>query len=321
MKTAKRMTLSVIGFILAAVIFGTATYAWIGLATINTIDGVYLSATTGQFLDISLDGETWSQSVDPNTLEEIFDGVELIDITSNDGKTFTTGGLKAVEEARANTHYLSFVLYFRTTEREKDLFLVNNVNSIASYDTNPRGTFVVSRGVTWRSTHTFANGPGIDDIVERGQAGEYFAANAVRIALVEEKMPDNILDERSPETLLSVIYDPSEDETRGFGKTYGAYSFFVNKTGAYSYRIPDEAPDTMYSLTTFEPFDPYQAQNNDSHFATLVPNGETNEEGRPWHVAQVRVNVWIEGWDADAFDAIDRDRIKIQLEFKTGMKA
>ncbi|MCF7932627.1 MAG: hypothetical protein K9K93_05620 [Acholeplasmataceae bacterium] len=321
MRSMKRMTISVIGFILTAVIFGTATYAWIGLATVNSIDGVYLTATTGNFLEISLDGINYSQSVDPNELEDIFGNVELIDVTSIDGQTFMTGGLKSSDEAEANKHYLSFILYFRTVEKEKDLFLVNNVNNIASFDTSPRGTFVVSRGVTWRATHTFANGPEIDDIVERGDPDTYYAADAVRLSLVEEVNSENVIDERDQTDLNTVIYDPSEDETRGFGKTYGAYSFFINKTGQYTYRIPDIAPNTIYSLTTFEPFDPYQAQNNNSHFATLVPNGETNDEDRPWYAAKVRVNVWIEGWDADAFDAIDRDRIKIQLEFKTGNKA
>ena len=71
-----------------------------------------------------------------------------------------------------------------------------------------------------------------------------------------------------------------------------------------------------YRLTTFDPTNPYIAENDDSQVATMIATEDVNSDGDPIFRAKVRINIWIEGWDADAFNSILNDRIKIQLKFK-----
>lgn len=319
MNPFKKLYMSLLLLGLVLLLLTTATFAWLGLSNINTIDGLSLTATTGDFLEISFDGVNFSTSLDPELIADIIDNVRLTDVTTLDAISFYRGGLKDSDLAVTNKEYLSFPLWFRTVERERHVFLVNNVNDQVSFDTTMRGTYFVSRGVTWRSPHTFINGPEATDIVESGDQGVYYAADAVRIGFVELLDANNPLDERETTTLRSLIYDPSENPERGFGKSYGMLSYFIADTGRTNFSPPEVFPNTQYRLTEFAPFNPYQALDNTSLIAELVPNGEVNEDDRPYYVGKVQVSIWIEGWDADAFDAIVNDRLKIQLEFKSGM--
>jgi hypothetical protein len=69
-------------------------------------------------------------------------------------------------------------------------------------------------------------------------------------------------------------------------------------------------------LTEFDPTNPYIALDDDSQVATMVATEYVNEDGKPIYRAKVRINIWIEGWDADAFDSVENDRVLIQLQFK-----
>lgn len=320
MRRVRKMYLSIITVTFFLLIFGTVTYAWIGLSNVNTIDNMSLTATTGNQLEISLDGTNYSRTLSTETLEELIGNIKLADVTTSDLINFEGGGLNETREVIANKSYLTFDLWFRTTERERHIYLVNNSSDLATYDSPSPGTFVVSRGVNWRASTTFINGPDMSDIVEEGQEGIYHASDAVRIGIKELKDPENTLDERDENDLETLIFDPSENPDRGYGKAYGAFSFFIAKTGLQSFRLPSEKPETIYQLTQFAPFNPYIPLNDDSLIAELLPTDEEDEEGRPYLKGKVRVSVWIEGWDADAFDAIAKDRIKIQLEFKAGYK-
>ena len=69
-------------------------------------------------------------------------------------------------------------------------------------------------------------------------------------------------------------------------------------------------------MTEIDPNNPYQALDNDSLITVLQETDEVNEKGRSIYRGKIRINIWIEGWDADAFDSVENDRLKIQLQFK-----
>lgn len=315
MKPIKKIYISLISLVLTIIIFGTATYAWISVATINNIDGLSITASTGNELQISIDGISFSNRLPTVELEEIFEDIKLYDVTSMDGMNFYTGGLREFGIANPGEHYLSFDLWFRTVREEHGIYLVNNVSQLVDYDSDMNGTYVVSRGISWRNDHAFFNGPSLDDFVQPYTVKTYYASEAVRISVVELVNDLNPLDQRQPDELRAFIYDPSENPYRGFAAGFGAYSYFLAKTGKYL-ELPTEMPNTSYRLTASSPFDPYQALDNDSLVAMLQPTDEVDNLGRTYYKAKVRINIWVEGWDADAFDALHRDLVKIQLQFK-----
>ncbi|TVP84578.1 MAG: hypothetical protein EA375_06200 [Acholeplasmataceae bacterium] len=313
MSKFKKMYLSLMSLFFVSIIFGTATFAWISMATINSIDGLSITASTGEELQISLDGENFSNTLDIQEMEAIFQNITLIDITSMDGIHFQTGGLRGVEPGVANEHYVSFDLWFRTSSQQDAIFLVNNVNHLVTYDATMQGTYVVSRGVSWRARETFRNGP--DMIVEQGTTAMYYASNAIRIAVIERVDNLNPNDQRPEDELIRFLYDPSENPERGYGSPYGAFDYFnILKNNMLT--LPTVFPDTSYRLTKGLPSNPYQAEDNESMVLRLVETGEFDERDRPVKQGKVTVNIWLEGWDADAFDSVERDRVKIQLQFR-----
>ncbi len=285
------------------------------MSTINNIEGLSLTATTTSELEISLDGINFGTEIDSDVIEVYFGNPTLKDVTSRNGIDFRRGGLTEYGVAVPNQDYMSFELWFRTTKIEHGLFLINNVSPNVMYDTTARGTYVVSRGRSWESSVDFLNGNDIGNMVYKGDVNFYYASQAVRISVEEIKDEENILDVRDIEDLQVFIYDPSEDESRGYGKPYGAYSYFAQHTGVFI-QIPSEVPNTSYRLSEMDPMNPYQALDNESLIAVLQESNYSTPGGKVYYQGKVRVNIWIEGWDADAFDSIIADRIKMQLEFK-----
>lgn len=254
------------------------------------------------------------QTLDSQTLESLIESQHLSDVTTDDGFEFYTGGLRALGSAYPNQDYLSFELWFRTDRKQRNVYLVNNVSDQASYDVSIEGTYVVSRGVSWTSNLTFLNGMQASDIIYSGQEDTYYAKNAVRIGFRE--LLDEPYDQRELYQLNHFIFDPSNDPIRGYGKSYGAYNYFINMTNQ-NLSLPTDVPNTIYELSRPLEDNPYVSNNQNSLVANLQPTGLYNQEGQEVYQAKVMINIWIEGWDADAFDAVLKDFIKIQLQFRS----
>lgn len=320
MRNYRRTYILSLSFVLLIITLGTVTYAWVNLSLMNNVSGLDLTATSGDELELSLDGINYSHNLPEDLVRTLFDEVNLYDVTSIDGIHFQTGGLREVGEAIPNEHYLSFDLWFRTSRSQRYVYLYNNLTNTASFDTDQVGTYVLSRGVPWIAKHTFLNGPELTDVVQQGSLGIYYAKNSVRMAFIEQVDEFNENDLRDEEELIRYIFDPSEDPIRGFGKNYGAFSYFFHHTLIYM-SLPREFPHTSYRLSRMDPNNPYQALDDESLIASLQITNQVDDRGRTYYSGKVRINIWIEGWDADAFDAITDDILRIQLQFKSANKA
>ena len=58
--------------------------------------------------------------------------------------------------------------------------------------------------------------------------------------------------------------------------------------------------------------------NDNSKIMTLITTDKTDEDDRTYYEGKVTIRIWLEGWDADMFDGVFRDNLKIQLMFKLG---
>ena len=320
MRNLKNLHISLLSFTLVTLLFGTVTFAFFSVVTINNIDGLKLTASFGDELELSFDGIEYYNVLPSTPIEGSVEGIRLYDVTSIDGINFQTGGLREVGLAVPNEHYLSFDLWIRTSQAEHDIFLINDVSKEMKFGDKRDGTYFVSKGVSWRSPHTFFNGPLIEDTVQAGDIGIYYGHDAIRISIIELKDENNPNDQRAIEDLRTYIYDPSRNPNRGYGSPVGAFSYFFQRTLIYQ-NPPTKYPPTSYRLSEMDPHNPYQALDNESLVATLQPTDTRDQKNNIYYSAKVRINIWIEGWDADAFDAIDRDIIQIQLQFKAARKA
>ncbi len=316
MRPINRLRYSILLMIIMLMALGTVTYAWISLSTINNIEGLSLSATSGEELEISIDGINYYNNLNTDELLDLFENIVLTDVTSRDGINFQSGGLRTGQNIYANEDYLSFDLYFRTVYDEHHVYLINNVSEQVSYDVSARGTYVVSNGMDWVNRVGFLNGPDPTDYIESGTQARYYASDTIRMSFIEQHDETNPLDTRDVSELSRWIFDPSGDEMRGYGKSYGAYSYYIQVTNNYI-TIPNVIPEVIYDLTETDPENPYITHDTNSLVTILQASNETNEEGEVYYKGKITVNIWVEGWDADAFDAVDKDRVKIQLQFKS----
>lgn len=318
-KFLRKFNLSIISLVFSVAILGTVTYAWFSFATSNVLDNLSLNITTGNYLEISLDGENYYKKLPASLIWDTI-GTELIlkDVTSLDGKNFSGGPLNA-GPVRANQDYISLRFWFRTTDAGKrDVYLVDNVSNDIVYEDVADGTYVVSRGINWRADNTFQNGPDpLTDIVRPGQRGIYYGAEAIRISFVEVKDEANPFERRGEDELSSFIFDPSGNPERGYGKPYGAFAYFRAKRKE-NITIPEVVPEVRYELTKFSAADPYVPFSPTSKVIRLIETVDKNDAGKTYYRGILIVNIWLEGWDADCFASIVRDSIKIQLKFKSG---
>lgn len=303
----RKLTLSILTLLLVLITFVTSAYAFLNIANFNLITGLEIGFSSGDHLEISIDGLNYSKTISPYDIEGINKNINFVNVTTFDNERFDLGPKYLDEEAIPNEHYLSFELHFRLKTRNElyvydHLYLANKVEGSYNDTNNLNGTYAISQGVNFRSPIDFQYNP--NTAIQAGNLNTFYAHDALRIGVLNKS--ENI----------NFIYDISENSQMGFGMPYGAIEFY-NKIKHYApLEIPTRRPsNTIYELTQFDPGEPDVALNDRSLVSKL-----TYDEKDEYYKGQIRINVWLEGWDANSFDGIYRDAIKIQLMFIAGRK-
>lgn len=293
----KKIKISLILFLMVVLSTITTAYAWIALANVNKIQNISLSAITNYDLLMSIDGKTFYEEIPKEVILEKLKHLKFDDVTSNDGKTFYNYYNNRTKASK-NKDYISMTIYFQTTSRFTEIHLSDNLTEL-NYDYPPEsGTYIVSQGKFFESEVDFLYAP--DEIVKAGEVRQYFAHDAMRVSFYNE------------EEEFAKIFDLTGKPERGFGKDYGAYQYYINTQVPIT--IP-EAPETIYEMSEFSTTDQH-ALTDTSYILTLKDLGNKNSKGKPIKEGKVQMNIWLEGWDADAFDAILGDQLKMQFMFR-----
>lgn len=310
----KKLFISILSFTFALILFGTVSYAWFSVSTTNVIYDIGLGITTDNKFQISLDGINYYNSLsNEDIMNVVGNNLELLDVTSHDGKIFTKGFPEKNEVAEKNIDYLSITLYFRTTDFEKNVYLVEDVSRQAYLDKDIDGTYVISKGINWKADITFQYSE--DAIIELGERHMLYAAEAVRIGFVEQKIETNLNDKRNDDDLNTKIFDLSRDPSRGYGTGYGSLDYLNVKHGKV-YELPTTVQNVTSELSVYEEFSSYQPLDDNSYLLRMIETNRKDHLGDTYHEGKVQLNIWLEGWDADCFNAILRDQLTIQLKFK-----
>ena len=312
----KKIYITTLSMILLTLTFTTATFAWVSMAETNRVDGLGITASTDSNLEFSLDGINYTSKIDATVLENLIKDLAFLDLSTQDGINFISKPNGIKDFVIPNKTYFSVELFVRTTTRYTDVYLVNNVSNQANFDNPPeRGTYIISKGVSFRSSVDFLYD--IDEIRLAQIPYMYYAKDAMRIS-IQELNTDNPNDSRLPEQMNVFIFDPSENEHRGYGKPYGAIDYF--NTVRYEYiDIPTKIPNTLYALTTFSSPNKYVPDNTNSRIMSLVITDNVDSRNIPYYEGKFKLNIWLEGFDADSFDSVYNDIVKIQLEFQSAL--
>lgn len=303
----RKLYLIVISFLCVTLTLSTTVYAWFSISRTNMIEAIEIGISLDDSIELSLDGLTYHKTIDNQMLEKIIGKhPKLASITSQDGTNFFKGPLDTTKNAIRNVDYISFDLYFRLTSdnpnvsaHQKYIYLSNRIDPTYEMAPNMQGTFVTSKGNRWTNTIAYHDGMGI---IPAGTSRLYYAKNAVRIS------------SESPNPELSFIYDVSEDRYRGFGKVFGAYDYYIKRLGI-ALNIPDTPTNEIFSLTKFSPLQDDIALDKESLLAKLELI--SNDNNIYVYQGKTTINIWLEGWDADAFDPILDDQLLISLNIRS----
>ena len=298
-------------FIFACASLITTTFAWFSIAQDATVGDLSMSINGGVELLVSLDGINFSENLTTEELQKhLGENLALTNVTTTDLVTYHSS-YSYDQLSLANKDYITFDLWFRTNDAMcNGLFLTNNLTPVYNYETasqnNLRGTYCFSKGVEYTNPVDFQYSE--SELRPANTKETYYAADAMRIGIKELNIDIvELKEEDNREELQKFIYDPSEDEERGFGSIYGALDLLKKRLDD-SVVPPQEQPDTKYQLSMMEYN--YYATSNDSYCATFQEGTDGN------YYAKVNISIWCEGWDADCLDGILNDHVLMQLYFR-----
>ena len=313
----RKLFITICMFVLALITFTTSTYAWFFLAQQVSVGDFNLTISNDKELLVSLDGVNYQSSISSEELSNVIgDNLYLNNVTTFDLNTFYSSYTHSTQPTK-NRDYISFDIWFRTdTEYWNGVYLYNNISNYYNYDTvmnqKLEGTFIFSKGINYQTTVDFKYSP--TEYRKQNSIDKYYASDAIRIG-IKEKYVDSVElaqeDLRDNKELASFIYDPSENDERGFGKEYGALDMFQKKMNKII-SVP-EAPDTKLYLSNLQ-YNYYAVDNT-----SLCGTFQKATDG--YYYAKANVSIWLEGWDADCLDAIYLDKLIMQLQFKCAIKA
>lgn len=308
------MSISVLLF--ACVTLLTTTFAWFSIAQDATVGDLSMEISGGTELLVSLDGINYHDDLDAETLKNHLGGrLEVTHVTTYDLTNFYSS-YDNEQVAIPNTDYITFDLWFRTNDFMcTGLFLTNNITPNYNYETalsnKLRGTYCLSEGVNYSCPIDFKYSETETRLANTSYT--YYGADAIRIGIEElniDVAPLKEVDNRTD--LKKFIFDPSEDETRGFGTAYGQYDILKQRVDS-SIVLPVNKPNTVNQLSTMQYN--YYAVNNNSHC------GDFQQGTDNYYYCKIRVSIWCEGWDADCLDGILKDNVLMQLYFRGAVPA
>ncbi|MDY3196126.1 MAG: hypothetical protein RBQ95_04635 [Paracholeplasma sp.] len=294
----KKLLLSIIAVVVTVAALGTSTFAWFTLSNKAEIGQFNAEVTAGDGIELSLDGDNWYSVLTSDLINgwlEVEYGATpvLTDLTSSNGVTFSKMVLTDDTTEDSGNEY-GTVTYVPETEgfiEFQVFFRAQAATDIYWTDAQLGGEeneWISDAEFTYHSAVVATNSVTVS------------AANAARISVAEAS------------AATAFVYELAGSGTNfhlgsGTGVTVpaaGAVSYF-NAKNEYN-QIP-AATTINLPVNVFNEF-----TENGIVGTTEVPDGQRvltligSEvvNGITYKTGSVDVRVWIEGWDADAFNAI-----------------
>ncbi|WIF88058.1 hypothetical protein [Acholeplasma laidlawii] len=304
---SKKLFISVLTLIVTVGAFAATTFAWFTLGNTATVGKFEGSATAGEGLEVRI-GESgaWTNFISDTQIQGAINTSSFKNfsaITSKDGKTFTKllveNNVVTTKPVEDKTDYIEFQLQFRSVT----------------------GGSVHLSGVTFASAAASAwlnDGNPFNDALKQPIGGvdstdrtvvEYIS-NAARLSVTGET--DTVIVEQTAGTNSNVI---------GMGEiSFGAHSFFKSRFDS----TVGSQYDAAYAAAALNLSTTLQAGNINSttrpetKVATLS-TGTTKFGETQYHTVTVTVRVWLEGWDANTYNALFNMVLQTSLAFKKGV--
>ena len=320
MKTlSKKALLSILSLVLTFVALGATTFAWFSLGTTATVNPFDVEVKGSEGLEIQFGNDTsWYTTINSELMaeyiEELVTAARLSNdnkfvmdaVTSVDGKQFFTYDFNGTslqhispnQLAVANKDYLSLTFKLRTSAKKA-------INLTTLDVTGSGGSWLPDQNFTLAKDSTPITAINPDDAVE-GDRIATDLADALRVSFVVG-------------TEDAIVFEKEEDTTNTSGTLaeeggnfIGAFEYFAKRTGYYANNQITLTPQTGWDpdITLDEN---YFGQNI-TKLLFAAPTADL-EVGESYYNYTVTINVWFEGYDNEAFDAVLEQFVSIALAF------
>lgn len=286
MKYTKKIITSTITLILMIVVLSSGVYAWF---TINTKTSAENLTGSAQALDggfyIRLKGDSdWKTSI---SLENVVDeNFEFTDVTTTNGID-----IKTLDGNTATGGFVEFELEFLTGSARNNVYLT----SLEIIDSILGASWIAEKNISYTG-----------GVVNAGMLMQANLSDAIRVS-VENNGNPKIFEKYGSNDDVAVALT---SDTAVFSNTVGFGGF----AKLYYTEIMGTLPATPAAREDI-------VINQDHSTNTLINtttnnNVPSHDKGDSFtNYGSVKVRVWLEGWDGEAFNAIHSGEVKINFNF------
>ena len=336
-KLTQKLVLSVVTMALVVVALGTSTFAWFTLQNTASLGNFTADVTAGEGIEVSLgtftraagvDGNlytsddvityelgaspTWYTTIPGTVIEdrlELMYGSQLTlkDVTSDDGKIMNRRdlvlGFTQVDGYTGN--FIELKLWFRSSSAKT----ITLDNLVITGDSKP-----------WKvdTAHKAANTNAFTDAADLGVGTNIRVAawTAARVSVFGSTLGGVYQRAAvSGTSFEDTVYnsDVLPEVSYELNKQFGAASYYAVKTnGAIVAPVSDPINTTIPDAVKLDATGKINGTAADAVIGQnlVVLTGADNV-----FTGQITVRVWIEGWDADLYDAIFKTNLSVSMKF------
>jgi hypothetical protein len=294
-KLTRKLMLSAFTLLFAVISLGASTYAWFTLSNKAVVETFEANVTVGSGLQLqALQANSTEEQLDPQKWEvsslsipqSFFTNVKFQAVTPKNKLNTVQGfvDVTAKDENGAyievdNTGYIQFDLYFKLSTPDAE-------NTYDLYFDFYEFTSVAS---SWQIDKAYTGKNGNEANYSVGKTVTYYVEDAARLAITP-----------ADEDCEEVIYQAAgkyDESTLGCPEVNAAINYYkaVNGEDSIDYNEKCKYPDKSS----------VKSQNEGQKIGVLTGS----------EIVKITIFVWIEGWDAECFNAIFSQTLKTKLGF------
>ncbi len=282
----RKLVLSILTVVLTVVALGTTTFAWFTLTNTAVVQPFQAEITSDTGIEVALgiplvgeeDELNWVTTLTTDVIEDYIDaaypgGFKFTHVTTTNAIDFYTLGTVAM--AGTTGGYLTIPLNFRSNSANRILWSTVSLTSGEA---------------PWQADVAFTGAKGASYIA--GDSVAIDAADSFRVAVIGTVgVSTNVVGYENPNSTTNVVLDgdaAAMDLSNGGIGDNGAMNYFYAKNATLPFGANAVTVlDTIQSL----------ADN------PVLDLSASTTSGAAWY-GQVLIRVWLEGWDANAYNSV-----------------
>jgi len=287
-KLMRKLSISILAVVFAVIAMGATTFAWFTLTNTAKVDQFEIDVTSAEGIELSVVPGVWASTIDGSVIEGLtgVSGTKLTAVSTPNGyDTFTTltslsaAGATTTSAATSGSHYVEFTINIRTRKASQSIYI------------DKTNTTIDSKALSWQPDIAFT----IDGtpITKDTPAFNVYPDNSARMSFTGTS---TVIYEKEAATDNNTL-GMSNDWTKGALNYYAAKNLY---TPTANPTIPAYTTTVLGTANTS---------------AITTTSGILNEAG--WATTSVVVRIWLEGWDAECYNAIFNGQLQVKIAFTT----